>query len=285
MDDYSLSATNQWFVSISNSSSGKYNCYLHATITVPKEVVIADGSSKSFELQPYETNIINRNASDITDSNQIDYDKSYREWYLRTNELPSRKYTVCVEVIESGKGAVLAKACQDFEPQKFRPPVNIYPFDRDTVKGRIGKPVLKNEPADKAIPKSEPADKAIPKSEPADKEIPKPQPAEMDNFSFTQYIDLFSTGARETQFVKDGMIRLMLGNKGATYSLIYCITGSDQNIIVKGKLPVTTGLNKLLIATTDLKPGKDEIFYLKLFRAGAGLPEIRFKLINNSSKR
>lgn len=342
LDELSLSGTSQWFISITNSSSKPLNVYLHAYITVPTEGIIADGTSKSFSLKPFETRIDTKTGAELADSSKIDYDGAYMEWYMRTNELPSRKYSICVEVLETGSGASLAQTCQEVEPQKFRPPVNIYPFDRDTinsnnlsfqwlpsqpynpeftyslrvvevlsiqsplaafssnnfyysedfimlpflqfpvnarnleegqtyawlVEGKMGNLTLKSEPTLFVVGKPI---------------IPVPKPVTKPKGTYTQYIDLMSASAREIQFAKDDVIPLMIENNGAPYNLIYCITGSAQNILVKGKIPVPNGLNKLQISTAELKPGLDEIFYLKLFRAEADLPEIRFKLINPST--
>jgi len=342
LDELSLSGTSQWFISITNSSSKPLDVYLHAYIKVPDEGIIADGTSKSFSLKPFETRIDTKTGAELADSSKIDYDEAYMEWYMRTNELPSRKYSICVEVLETGTGASLAQTCQEVEPQKFRPPVNIYPFDRDTiigstlsfqwlppqpynpeftysirvvevlsiqsplaafssnnyyytedflmtpflqypinarnleegrtyawlVEGRMGNMALKSEPTLFVVGKPI---------------IPVPKPVKKTPVSYTQYIDLTSATAREIQSVKDGVIPLMIDNNGAPYNLIYCITGNAQNILVKGKIPVTNGLNKLLISTSDLKPDMEETYYLKLFRAEADLPEIRFKLLNSST--
>ena len=52
----------------------------------------------------------------------------------------------------------------------------------------------------------------------------------------------------------------------------------------KGKIPVKTGHNKLLIPTTELKSVPGEIFSLTLFSSVTVLPEIRFKQFSPSKK-
>src|SRR5687767_1826961 len=343
LDEFSLSGTSNWFISITNSASKSYNCYLHATITVPGEGIIADGVSKSFVLDPFETRINQHNGAEVADSNKIDYDKSYREWYARNNALPSRNYTICLEVIELSTGLILATACQDLEPQKYRPPVNIYPFDRDTilsnglsfqwlpsqpynpemtysirvveilsiqssvsafysnnyfytedylrtpvlqypiharpleegrtyawlVEGRIGDLELKSEPTVFIV------------GTPA---IPIAQKIEKTGAHYSQYIDLMSFNAREIQIINGEQIPLIVYNKGGPYQLIYCITGKEQNFIMKGKILVQNGYNKLLIPASNLKEGPDEIYHLKLFTSTTDLPEIRFKQSGTSKK-
>src|SRR5687768_10452592 len=317
IDEFSLSGTSQWFINISNSSSNTYKCYLHATVAVPTEGIIANGTSKSFSLKPFETRINRETGAEIADSSKIDYDEEYKQWYLRNNELPSRTYTVCVELIETTTGIILATACQELEPQKFSPPVNIYPFDRDTIPGgnlsfqwlppqpfnsgithsirivevlNIQSPVSAfysnnyfytedylNVPVLQFPIQARPLEegktyawliesqigKLILKSEPTiffvnTTEIPFNKKPDKQKLQYTQYLSLSSQNAREIQIVTGGQIPIMMDNKEAAYQLIYCITGNERKVLTKGKIPVKTGHNQLLIPTTELKsvPGE-----------------------------
>src|SRR6185503_20928910 len=80
---------------------------------------------------------------------------------------------------------------------------------------------------------------------------------------YSQYIDLQSANALEIQIVNTGGIPIMLENRGAPYQLMYCITGSKAYDLIKGKMTVNTGLNKLLIPAGDLHYGAEEMYYLK----------------------
>jgi len=343
IDEFSLSGTSQWFINITNSSSKTYTCYLHATVAVPDEGIIANGTSKSFSLKPFETRINRQTGAEIADSSKIDYDEAYKQWYLRNNELPSRTYNVCVELIETTTGIILTTACQELEPQKFSPPVNIYPFDLDTIYGSnlsfqwlppqpfksgithsirivevlniqspvsafysnnyfytedyLNVPVLQfpiharpleegktyawliESQIGKLTLKSEPTVFVV---KPA--EIPLRKKTEKSKSQYTQYLDLSSSNAREIQIVTGGHIPIMMDNREAAYQLVYCITGNERKVLTKGKIPVKNGHNKLLIPTTELKSGTEEIFSLILFSSVTDLPEIRFRQLANSTK-
>lgn len=131
--DYALTTTDQWSLTIINGSSANFTCYLKATVNVEGEGLIGQGNSKSFVLPGMNSIIFNKNSTELFDSNAVNYDNFYRDAVVLTGQLPSRNYTVCVELINLNNFQVLNKTCIDFRLQKFQPPINIYPFDKDTV--------------------------------------------------------------------------------------------------------------------------------------------------------
>lgn len=132
-NDYSLSTTDQWSLSIVNGTTNNYKCYLRAKINVENEGIIANGTSRSFKLSTLGTKIFNKNSTELFDSNTVSYNSFYRDAVVLTGQLPSRNYTVCVELINNNNQQVLAKTCREIRLQKFQPPVNVFPFDKDTV--------------------------------------------------------------------------------------------------------------------------------------------------------
>lgn len=130
--DYALETKDQWMISVINNAPGNYACFLNATVTTPGEGIIGRGTSRSFKLASFEQKHFNRNSKDLLDSSNVSYSKYYRDALVQTGELPSRSYTVCVELL-TVKGELLTKTCTDVKTQKYQPPVNIFPFNGDTL--------------------------------------------------------------------------------------------------------------------------------------------------------
>lgn len=132
-NDYSLSTADQWSISILNGTANPYSCYLKVDISVQGEGNVANGTSKGFKLNALSTKIINTNSEELFDSNTVNYSSFYRDAVILTGQLPSRNYSVCVELIDLKTNQLLNKTCTSFQLQKYQPPVNVYPFAGDTI--------------------------------------------------------------------------------------------------------------------------------------------------------
>ena len=129
----SLSSLNIWTINVVNSTPNYFSCYLHAVVSVPGEGVVGEGVSKAFKLLPYRSVLRTNNTQAVFDSVNINYTGSYRDGIAKTGELPSRSYTVCVELVSVFNGNLITKTCIDKQIQKYQPPVNVFPFDKDTI--------------------------------------------------------------------------------------------------------------------------------------------------------
>ncbi len=123
-NESSFSSANIWTVNVLNGTPNYFECYLKAVISVQGEGVIGEGISRSFKLYPYKNELYVKNTQSMFDSVGITYFGSYRDGVTRTGELPSRSYTVCVELVSVFNGNLITKTCVDKQIQKYQPPVN-----------------------------------------------------------------------------------------------------------------------------------------------------------------
>jgi len=130
---YSFSQEDNIILSIINSSGNLHKAYLYIEITSDLEGLIGRGYSRSFILN---TGIlqIDKTSNQLFDSTLVTYDRSFEEAYIRNGELPSRNYTVCISLFRSGTNQFLAKICETLRTQKFQPPINQFPFNKDTIR-------------------------------------------------------------------------------------------------------------------------------------------------------
>lgn len=131
---YSFSQNDNIVLLINNSSTNKQTAYLYVEISSDVEGLVGKGYSRSFVSSPGIVQF-DKTSNQLFDSTLLTYDRSFEEAFIRNGELPSRNYTVCVTLFKSGNNQELAKICETLRTQKFQPPLNRFPFDRDTVSG------------------------------------------------------------------------------------------------------------------------------------------------------
>ena len=151
-NDFTLSTTDQWSISIVNASALNYACYLKVDISAQGEGNVASGTSKGFKLSAFNTKLINSTSEELFDSSTVNYSSFYRDAVILTGQLPSRNYTVCVDLLDIKTNQLINRTCSSFQLQKYQPPVNIYPFEGDTVaQNSIIFQWLPPQPVDKAM--------------------------------------------------------------------------------------------------------------------------------------
>jgi|GEM_PF-1104162 len=129
----SITGSDRWVATVRNTTNQRVVCYLKATVNVQGDGLVANGVSRSFILNPLETKIINKQSTELFDSTRFEYKEYYRNAIIRTGELPSRRYDVCLTVFQIKTNLQLGENCLLIEPQKFLPPANIYPLPGDTL--------------------------------------------------------------------------------------------------------------------------------------------------------
>lgn len=129
----SIKGSDRWLATLKNNENQRFACFLRATVKVQGEGQIANGVSKSFLLNPFETKVVSKQSTELFDSTRFEYQSYYRNAVIRTGELPSRQYEVCLQLLDRKTNQVLGETCINLEPQKFLPPTNIYPLSGDTL--------------------------------------------------------------------------------------------------------------------------------------------------------
>ena len=130
---YSFSQNDNIVLLINNSSTNKQTAYLYVEISSDVEGLVGKGYSRSFVSSPGIVQF-DKTSNQLFDSTLLTYDRSFEEAFIRNGELPSRNYTVCVTLFKSGNNQELAKICEILRTQKFQPPLNQFPFNRDTIR-------------------------------------------------------------------------------------------------------------------------------------------------------
>lgn len=130
---YSFSQNDNIILLVNNTSSNKQTTYLYVEISSDVEGLVGRGYSRTFVSNPGIVQF-DKTSNQLFDSTLVTYDRNFEEAFIRNGELPSRNYTVCVTLFRSGNNQELAKICEILRTQKFQPPINQFPFNKDTIR-------------------------------------------------------------------------------------------------------------------------------------------------------
>jgi len=123
-----LKIEDMWKITLSNTSSTVLKVILKGTLIEAQAGLIANGTSKTFELPPGRKIFTGANFKELDpEINYVNKDSRFKESVTRTGGLPGGEYEICISVIESTSGVQLGLDCIQQSVLSAAPPSLISP--------------------------------------------------------------------------------------------------------------------------------------------------------------
>lgn len=132
-----LRISDLWKVDLTNTTNQAVTVYLRGYADEEVEGRIVDARSRDFTI-PANARI--RVTGTMLEPITVDqWHPGFKTIILRTGELPTGKYHVCVEVYQVSDRTIIGTDCfdQDVELEKLTPPMLVFPLDESNVSDRL----------------------------------------------------------------------------------------------------------------------------------------------------
>jgi hypothetical protein len=128
-----LRVADLWKVDLNNLTDRDFTIYLHGTADEETDGRIVDARSKTFRLLAHQrVRVTGAMLEPIT----VDqWNDRYKDVILRSGQVPTGSYRVCVEVLVAETDSLLGTDCYDqpVEIEQYTPPILVFPLDESTV--------------------------------------------------------------------------------------------------------------------------------------------------------
>lgn len=122
-----------WKVDLRNLTSETVSVYLHGTVDEATDGRIVDARSKIFRV-PANTSM--RITGAMLEPITVDkWNDQYKDILLRSGQVPTGEYTVCVEVVLAEDNSIIGTDCYDqpVDIEQLTPPMLVFPLDESDV--------------------------------------------------------------------------------------------------------------------------------------------------------
>ena len=128
-----LRVADLWKVDLQNLGPEVVTVYLHGTVDEATDGRVVDARSKPFRIPGgARMRVTGAELEPIT----VDkWNDAYKDVLLRTGQVPTGSYTVCVEVVLAEDGSIIGTDCyeQPVDIEQLTPPMLVFPLDESEV--------------------------------------------------------------------------------------------------------------------------------------------------------
>ena len=121
-----------WRIELNNRSQQTVRAYLHGTaeeLSIP-DGFIADANSKVLSIPP---GMMRITGNDVQPVDMNEYQQKYYDALIRTGNVPTGEYEICVEVVDEETNAILGRDCKFVVVNRMSVPILVSPPDGSEV--------------------------------------------------------------------------------------------------------------------------------------------------------